>query len=714
MMPLPEFHSSMKGKHEPSQPKTTTCSAPDLSSFVPGQEFIELLWENGQIVMQDQSSRPRKSSSPGGKAQEQGGGDTVPPRTIRCRAVDAAGKDVKMTGPSGQTGLNGQDVDMATWSNYLIDDYCTEFLSEFSGVNMNLSSTLTPADRINSYSQATEGAHVTGNGNGTGDSIAGCSEPNEMMNSQLFQLPQQHQSLIPRSKLKESDLPTGMMRQGPTRSLHTTDVQKGDLTSSNLMQLNGDKGLTNFSNFSRPIAWVKANVQCPMESTVTQPMSGLEGVAELHGRLTSVVAMADSKLFSQPRQGMASMEKSDAICDRDAAENSKRHNKINRSVKDQRSADHMKCHSSSFMESAAVVECETHKHPEAVVASPSMCSANGAAAEPNLVKNRGKRKIQEGEESGYQSEDFEDDSFDANKPIPGRGTSTKRSRAAQVHNLSERRRRDRINEKMHALQELIPNCNKVDKASVLDEAIEYVKTLQMQVQIMSVRGGLCMPPMILPPGVCAPQVGPFAPMGMGMGMSLGMGMGMGMGMLDITGSPMLPLPLMHGPQCPCPAIPRVPMTSNLQMFGIPAQAPMPVPFPTPFFPLTAMPMNVNPLAEVTRDPAQVTDSAPQNSKDQQLQTPNPVAKADTHNSQGNKGGNDECSVVDIDNQASHVCGSQTSNSKDVVSSSSMTSMCNSDTSFSLPALADMLSNSGSEEDAIHTNYMYTLQKIHSH
>ncbi|XP_047043667.1 uncharacterized protein LOC124647845 [Lolium rigidum] len=36
----------------------------------------------------------------------------------------------------------------------------------------------------------------------------------------------------------------------------------------------------------------------------------------------------------------------------------------------------------------------------------------------------------------------------------------KRRREAQVHNLSERRRRDRINEKMRALQELIPHCNK--------------------------------------------------------------------------------------------------------------------------------------------------------------------------------------------------------------------------------------------------------------
>nr|GMD64211.1 PIF3 [Ipomoea batatas] len=36
---------------------------------------------------------------------------------------------------------------------------------------------------------------------------------------------------------------------------------------------------------------------------------------------------------------------------------------------------------------------------------------------------------------------------------------------------------------MRALQQLIPRCNKLDKASILDEAIEYLKSLQLQVQV---------------------------------------------------------------------------------------------------------------------------------------------------------------------------------------------------------------------------------------
>lgn len=91
-------------------------------------------------------------------------------------------------------------------------------------------------------------------------------------------------------------------------------------------------------------------------------------------------------------------------------------------------------------------------------------------------------------------------------------SSSKRSRAAEVHNLSEKRRRSRINEKMKALQNLIPNSNKTDKASMLDEAIEYLKQLQLQVQMLSMRNGLSLYPMCLP-GV--PQPMQMPPTGLG-------------------------------------------------------------------------------------------------------------------------------------------------------------------------------------------------------
>ncbi|XP_010548419.1 PREDICTED: transcription factor SPATULA-like [Tarenaya hassleriana] len=93
------------------------------------------------------------------------------------------------------------------------------------------------------------------------------------------------------------------------------------------------------------------------------------------------------------------------------------------------------------------------------------------------------------------------------KPAPPR-SSCKRSRAAEIHNLSEKRRRSRINEKMKALQNLIPNSNKTDKASMLDEAIEYLQ--QLQVQMLTMRNRLSLHPMCLTSGpLYLPEIRPL-------------------------------------------------------------------------------------------------------------------------------------------------------------------------------------------------------------
>ncbi|XP_019234343.1 PREDICTED: transcription factor PIF1-like isoform X2 [Nicotiana attenuata] len=171
-----------------------------------------------------------------------------------------------------------------------------------------------------------------------------------------------------------------------------------------------------------------------------------------------------------------------------------------------------------------------------------------------------KRKGRERGMEDYEehSEDAEFESADAKKQTSS-STSTKRSRAAEVHNLSERKRRDRINEKMKALQELIPRCNKSDKASMLDEVIEYVKSLQMQVQMMS--RGYSMVPMMYPG---APQYMPT----MGMGMRMGMGTGMGMN------RPMVPYPsLMPGTAMQNAAA----VAQMTPRFPVPASVPVPDP-----------------------------------------------------------------------------------------------------------------------------------------
>ncbi|KAL2892493.1 Transcription factor UNE10 [Bienertia sinuspersici] len=96
--------------------------------------------------------------------------------------------------------------------------------------------------------------------------------------------------------------------------------------------------------------------------------------------------------------------------------------------------------------------------------------------------------------------------------------STKRSRAAAVHNQSERKRRDKINQRMKTLQKLVPNSNKTDKASMLDEVIEHLKNLQAQVQMLS---RMSLPSMMMPLAIQHQlQMSMMTPIGLGMGMGM--------------------------------------------------------------------------------------------------------------------------------------------------------------------------------------------------
>jgi hypothetical protein len=60
----------------------------------------------------------------------------------------------------------------------------------------------------------------------------------------------------------------------------------------------------------------------------------------------------------------------------------------------------------------------------------------------------------------------------------------RRGQATDSHSLAERVRRERISERMRYLQELVPGCDKVaGKAGMLDEIINYVQSLQKQVEV---------------------------------------------------------------------------------------------------------------------------------------------------------------------------------------------------------------------------------------
>ncbi|XP_028753631.1 transcription factor PIF7 isoform X2 [Neltuma alba] len=179
-----------------------------------------------------------------------------------------------------------------------------------------------------------------------------------------------------------------------------------------------------------------------------------------------------------------------------------------------------------------------------------------------------------------ENQDLEEDRD--TKEETGRSNSTRGNRAAAIHNQSERRRRDRINQKMKALQRLVPNASKNDKASILDGVIEYLKQLQAQIQMMSMRN---MPQQMMMMMMQQQlQMSMLARMGLGLGSSSGQGPGLG---LLNTNAIMAPRPPVL-PSLPQLSVAAPPITPSLMMSPlVQAHAPLPEPEPSSAAPSNA-------------------------------------------------------------------------------------------------------------------------------
>uniref|UniRef100_A0A803NAH0 BHLH domain-containing protein n=1 Tax=Chenopodium quinoa TaxID=63459 RepID=A0A803NAH0_CHEQI len=64
-------------------------------------------------------------------------------------------------------------------------------------------------------------------------------------------------------------------------------------------------------------------------------------------------------------------------------------------------------------------------------------------------------------------------------------TRASRGAATDPQSLYARKRRERINERLRILQSLVPNGTKVDISTMLEEAVHYVKFLQLQIKLLS-------------------------------------------------------------------------------------------------------------------------------------------------------------------------------------------------------------------------------------
>ncbi|XP_038986718.1 transcription factor bHLH137-like [Phoenix dactylifera] len=107
-----------------------------------------------------------------------------------------------------------------------------------------------------------------------------------------------------------------------------------------------------------------------------------------------------------------------------------------------------------------------------------------------LSSGRSKRKPH-GELKGKEDKKPKDDDSKATKACeePPAGyiyVRARRGQATDCHSLAERARREKIGVRMKTLQGLVPGCDKVTgKAVMLDAIINYVRSLQNQVEFLS-------------------------------------------------------------------------------------------------------------------------------------------------------------------------------------------------------------------------------------
>ncbi|XP_034897367.1 uncharacterized protein [Populus alba] len=96
----------------------------------------------------------------------------------------------------------------------------------------------------------------------------------------------------------------------------------------------------------------------------------------------------------------------------------------------------------------------------------------------------------DGQSSSSCSSEEDNASQDSDSKVSGVLNSNGKTRATRgaatdPQSLYARKRRERINERLKILQNLVPNGSKVDISTMLEEAVHYVKFLQLQIKLLS-------------------------------------------------------------------------------------------------------------------------------------------------------------------------------------------------------------------------------------
>ncbi|KAL3716279.1 hypothetical protein ACJRO7_007959 [Eucalyptus globulus] len=142
------------------------------------------------------------------------------------------------------------------------------------------------------------------------------------------------------------------------------------------------------------------------------------------------------------------------------------------------------CESDSVVQTVLTGNGEPHKKRKALDVSQSS-SANSSAPAP---LDTGRKKKHSSSSSGRGKRIKGSNEKVEERPKEVVHVRARRGQATDSHSLAERVRRSKINERLRCLQDIVPGCYKtMGLAVMLDEIINYVQSLQNQVEFLSMK-----------------------------------------------------------------------------------------------------------------------------------------------------------------------------------------------------------------------------------
>ncbi|KAK2641680.1 hypothetical protein Ddye_023443 [Dipteronia dyeriana] len=262
-----------------------------------------------------------------------------------------------------------------------------------------------------------------------------------------------------------------------------------------LEQLNINNGFFNPSSWDNSMdqsdpfeSALSSIVSSPAASNATPipPAAGM--IRELIGRLGSICNSADDSCYTTPLSSPPKLNLSPAFAERAAT----------LSCFGVSSTKHLIPGSQprrlSPEEESSVTQNDANSRKRKSLAREKAPSSTNHAKlvteneESNTNSKRSKEEDSNDFVKANQKQNNKDNSKAAEPPKDYIHVRARRGQATDSHSLAERVRREKISERMKFLQDLVPGCNKVTgKAVMLDEIINYVQSLQRQVEFLSMK-----------------------------------------------------------------------------------------------------------------------------------------------------------------------------------------------------------------------------------